>query len=155
MNLCTWCNFSENEKRWLLTENLSWYVFLADKQDYVGHCILVLKRHCGCLSNLTDNEWIELKHLIVQLENCFKVTLNAELFNWSCLLNDFYKSSEPNPHLHLHVRPRYKQSVSLNGKLYYDEEFGHHYDNHKGNQISDQDRNILYKKLKQGLGNLD
>lgn len=57
-----------------------------------------------------------------------------DICNWSCLLNDFYKITAPNPHLHLHVRPRYKNPFLLNGTQYIDEDFGHHYNLCKGDQ---------------------
>ena len=59
MSKCEWCDYKENE--WLLHKSLHWSVYLADVQDYVGRCILVLNRHCGSLSELDISEWIELK----------------------------------------------------------------------------------------------
>ena len=38
-------------------------------------------------------------------------------------MNNFYKESEPNPHLHIHVRPRYDKPVMVNGSTYIDSEF--------------------------------
>ena len=40
MSKCEWCDYKENE--WLLHRSLDWSVYLADVQDYVGRCILVL-----------------------------------------------------------------------------------------------------------------
>jgi len=40
MNMCEWCDYKDNE--WLLYRSLHWSVYLADVQDYVGRCILVL-----------------------------------------------------------------------------------------------------------------
>ena len=128
MEMCNWCNLTAEEQKWKLTESYSWIVYLADKQDYIGRCVIVLKRHCASLSELTDEEWMDLKRIIDKLESSFKDTLGANLSNWSCLLNDFYKSENPNPHLHLHFRPRYKNPIVLNGNEYVDKEFGHHYD---------------------------
>ncbi len=151
MDICSWCNLSDEEKKWLLIEDENWSVYLADKQDYIGRCILVLNRHCGSLSELTDDEWMDLKHIIKRIENCFRTVLGAELFNWSCLLNDFYKKTNPNPHMHLHVRPRYKNPFSLNGIQYIDEEFAHHYNPRKENIIDINERKILYNILKEKL----
>ena len=77
MQNCDWCNLSEKDRKWLLIENTSWAVYLADRQDYPGRCILVLKRHCSCLSDLTAAEWIDLKPLVDRLEHCFKETLSS------------------------------------------------------------------------------
>ena len=42
-------------------------------------------------------------------------------------MNSFYKETAPDPHLHIHVRPRYDKPVMLNESIYTDSEFGHHY----------------------------
>lgn len=148
MDRCSWCNLSDEEQKWKLIENETWVVFLADKQDYIGRCVISIKRHCSSLAELTDKEWLDLKSLINKLEYTLKEVLGADLLNWSCLLNDFYKNDDPNPHLHLHVRPRYKNSLFLNGNEYVDSEFGHHYDNKRECSFTDEEIKALYLKLK-------
>lgn len=123
MEHCDWCNLSEEDKRFQVYESTFWSVFLSDEQDYIGRCILVLKRHCSSMAELTDDEWKELRDLICKVETCLKTVLGATLCNWSCLMNSFYKESEPNPHLHIHVRPRYDKPVMVNGSAYIDSEF--------------------------------
>ena len=59
MRGCEWCAYKDTE--WLLYQSLHWSVYLADRQDYVGRCILVLNRHCDSLSELDVPEWMELK----------------------------------------------------------------------------------------------
>ena len=135
MSGCEWCDYKENE--WLLYKSLHWSVYLADIQDYVGRCILVLNRHCGSLSELDISEWIELKTIIDRLECIYKEVLGAELSNWSCLLNNFY------------VRPRYKNAVVINNHLYIDTEFAHHYALKKESLLLDDDRQMLYALMKE------
>ena len=151
MDNCTWCNISEEEKKYLIVQSQYWSVYLADKQDYIGRCILVLNRHCESLSKLDDEEWAELKVLIERLETAITSSLGANMFNWSCLMNDFYKSETPNPHLHIHVRPRYNTPVIINGKEYFDEEFAHHYDNHKRNKLTEDEKETIYSLIKDAL----
>ncbi|MBO4887190.1 MAG: HIT family protein [Firmicutes bacterium] len=151
MTKCDWCNLSEEDKKYLLYDTGCWSVFLADEQDYIGRCILVLKRHCNSLSELKDNEWGELHDLICQVETCLKAVLGATLCNWSCLMNDFYKESEPDPHLHIHVRPRYNKPLILNGNTYTDSEFGHHYAVNKSMEISAEDKEKVFCRLKEWL----
>ena len=146
MNGCKWCDYKENEC--LLYQSLHWSVYLADIQDYVCRCILVLNRHCGSLPELDISEWIELKTIIDRLECIFREVLGAELSNWSCLLNNFYKEAIPNPHLHIHVRPRYKNAVVINNHSYTDAEFAHHYALKKESLLPDDDRQILYAQMK-------
>ena len=149
MEQCDWCNLSQEDKRFQVCESKTWLVFLADRQDYIGRCILVLKRHCNALSDLTDDEWDELRNLIGTIEACLKTVLGATLCNWSCLMNDFYKQPAPNPHLHIHVRPRYDKPVVLNGNTYTDSEFGHHYAVNKSGVIPSKDKEEIYARLKE------
>ena len=151
MNNCDWCNLSKEDKQFMIYESKSWFVFLSDEQDYIGRCILVLKRHCASLSQLTDNEWNELHVLICKIETCLKAVLGATLCNWSCLMNNFYKDSNPNPHLHIHVRPRYDKPVLINGNTYIDDEFGHHYALNKNGVISIKDKQEIFIRLKEWL----
>jgi diadenosine tetraphosphate (Ap4A) HIT family hydrolase len=151
MDNCDWCSLSEKDRQFQLFESRYWYVFLADEQDYIGRCILVLKRHCGSLSELTDGEWDELRELIRKVEACLKAVLGAVVCNWSCLMNSFYKESAPDPHLHIHVRPRYDKPVALGGNVYTDGEFGHHYALRKSGAIPAGDREEVFSRLKEWL----
>ena len=108
----------------------------------------MLNRHCGSLSGLDRSEWMELKTIIDRLELVYKEVLGAELCNWSCLLNNFYKEAVPNPHLHIHVRPRYKNAVEVNNHAYIDTEFAHHYALKKESVLLDDDRQMLYTLMK-------
>ena len=151
MENCDWCNLSEEDKRFQVYESTFWSVFLSDEQDYIGRCILVLKCHCGSMTELTDGEWEDLRNLICKVEICLKTVLGATLCNWSCLMNSFYKETEPNPHLHMHVRPRYDEPVMVNGNTYIVSEFGHHYAVNKSGAISVKDKEAVFIQLKEWL----
>ena len=151
MDNCSWCNLSEEDKQFQVYESALWSVFLSDEQDYIGRCILVLKRHCGSMSELTDDEWEELRKIVYKVETCLKASLGATLCNWSCLMNSFYKESDPNPHLHIHVRPRYDKPVMINGSTYIDSEFGHHYAKSKRGSIPVKDKKEVFHLLKEWM----
>ena len=82
----------------------------------------MLKRHCGSLSELTDDEWNELHNLICKVETCLKT-----------------------------VRPRYDKPVVINGNTYIDSEFGHHYAMNKSGIIPDKDKEAVFNMLKEWL----
>ena len=148
MENCVWCNLSEEDKQYQVYETAFWSVYLSDEQDYIGRCILVVKRHCSSMSEMNEDEWEDLRKLICKVETCLKMVLGAALCNWSCLMNSFYKESEPDPHLHIHVRPRYDKPGMVNGNIYTDSEFGHHYAVKKDGEISDKDRETVFIQLK-------
>lgn len=151
MNTCEWCNLSDEDKKYLLFQTEYWQIFLADKQDYIGRCIILSKRHIGALSELTVTEWIDLKDVIDKLEKGISISFGATMFNWSCLMNDFFKSDIPNPHLHIHLRPRYKNPITIDGKQFYDVEFAHRYDNKKLSSVSQKEFESIYFTLKSTL----
>ena len=66
-------------------------------------------------------------------------------------MNSFYKESEPDPHLHIHVRPRYDEPVIVNGNAYIDSEFGHHYTVNKSRSIPAEDKEEVFARLKEWL----
>lgn len=127
-NLCEFCNLSEKDRKYLLYENDSWDLYLADRQNYIGRCIIVCRRHCRDISDLTDYEWISFKKLVVQFEHIIGDTLCTDMFNLACLMNDEYKKEKPDPHLHFHLIPRYSKPVKIGNSLFYDREWAHHYD---------------------------
>lgn len=151
MGVCELCNISDADRKLLLYENAYWSIYLANKQDYVGRCIIVLKRHCGSLSELTVNEWCSFKDITSSVENMLKNELSATMFNWSCLMNDAYKSIIPNPHVHFHVRPRYAASVSIGDISFIDTDFAHHYNNKSENKLNEEQKNKLFCYLKQKI----
>lgn len=148
MESCIFCNLSNEDKKWLLYENEDWTVYLADHQDYAGRCIVVCKQHCSSISELNICQWTSLKVIINSLESMLKYELGATMYNWSCLMNDAYKSDKPNPHIHFHVRPRYKEPVLLDHSEYIDHEFAHHYINNHTIQITEETANYIYSQLK-------
>lgn len=147
MSKCCWCNLTPEEKRYLISENQFWALYLADEQSYVGQCVLILQRHCHSLSELTKDEWDVLHMMITKLETCQKMVLGADLCNWSCLMNSFFKNTNPDPHVHIHCRPRLKNPVVIGSKQYRDDEFGHHYDAQKISQVTNEDRDLLFKQI--------
>ena len=42
VEMCGWCNLTEKEKRWLLADTEYWSIYLADEQDYIGRCLVIL-----------------------------------------------------------------------------------------------------------------
>ncbi len=112
----------------IIYETDFWKVVLFPNQVYLGRCVIVLKRDCGEMSNLTPDEWMDFhKNVVQKLEYAFKKAFNATMFNWCCLMNHAFQSKNPKPHVHWHFIPRYKEDVEFAGKKFQDLEFAHHY----------------------------
>jgi len=128
-----------------------WEIELCSNQYYVGRCIITLKRACGDLAELKNEEFLDLLNIIKNLENTIRKMFKATMFNWSCLMNDDYKAENPTPQVHFHVRPRYKSKVEINGEIFEDKEFAHHYNNEGKREVSQEILNEIIKRIKENL----
>jgi len=93
-------------------------------QEFVGYCIISGNKQN--LSELKEEEWIELGILEKELERVCKKVFNATMFNFSCLMNNAYRDNEI-PHTHFHFMPRYKEPLILFNKKYIDKHFGYNF----------------------------
>lgn len=99
-------------------------IFVDWCQEFPGQCIISSNKES--LSDLSDEEWIELGKLEKELERICKKVLNATMFNFACLMNNAYKDNEK-PHVHFQFIPRYKNNMSLFNKVYKDKHFGYNF----------------------------
>lgn len=93
-------------------------------QDHPGYCIITCNKET--LSELNEEEWLELGELEKKLETITKKLFDATMFNFACLMNNAYKDNEI-PHVHFHFVPRYKNALKLFGKIYKDKHFGYNF----------------------------
>lgn len=94
---CGYCEKS-NEGKDFIYETKYWRVFLWPDQGYLGRCVVVLNRHCGSLAELKPEEITDFIKIVKNLEFALKRSFNATMFNWTCLMNEAYRSNPPNPH---------------------------------------------------------
>lgn len=106
-----------------LYKSNNWEVAFVDWcQEFPGQCILSSNKES--LSDLSNDEWIELGILEKELERVCKKLFNSTMFNFACLMNNAYKDNEK-PHVHFQFIPRYKNELKLFGKVYKDKHFGY------------------------------
>lgn len=109
----------------ILYKSNNWEVVFVDWcQEFPGQCILSSNKES--LSDLSNNEWIELGILEKELERVCKKLFNSTMFNFACLMNNAYRDNEK-PHVHYHFVPRYKNELKLFGKVYKDKHFGYNF----------------------------
>lgn len=107
-------------------ETQYWKIVLIPNQLYLGRSVLVLKRPCGDLADLSQTEVLDFFELVKKLQNALKMAFGATMFNWECLMNNAYLSDPPKPQVHWHFRARYKDMVEFAGQRFSDPNFGHH-----------------------------
>ena len=108
-----------------LYKGKTWEVVFVDWcQEFVGDCIISCSKES--LSELTDEDWIELGKLEKELERISKKLFDATMFNFACLMNNAYRDNEK-PHVHFHFIPRYKNELKIFNKIYRDRHFGYNF----------------------------
>lgn len=121
-----------------------------------------ISKHLDTTQGIEELTADDLKSMIVSMQQSglspnsiksYSITLKAFL-SW-CNSEDIttlnmakYKGEAPNPHLHIHVRPRYKNAIVINDNSYEDTEFTHHYALKKESLLLDDDRQTLYALMK-------
>jgi len=123
---CEPCRYLKDNNR-LLFETKYWKVFVIDEQAFLGRTAVILKRHCHSLPELTEPEWQEFKEVVSKLEQAVKQAFGMEVANWACLMNHAFRTNIANPHVHWHLRPRYRHPVEFAGKTFTDPDFGEMY----------------------------
>lgn len=93
-------------------------------QLYLGRQVVTMKARRSSLSEVTAEEWADFGRVVKKIEDVVKETFGAEYFNWGCFINDAYKSENPEPQVHWHVRPRYRNPVTFADIEFVDEAFG-------------------------------
>ncbi|MDO8571847.1 MAG: HIT family protein [bacterium] len=132
----------------IIHESLHWRVILMPDQTYLGRSVVVLKRKCGDLAEVTHEEILDfMDSVVIRLENAFRVAFGATMFNWTCLMNNAYLEEIPDPQVHWHFRPRYRKPVEFEGELFSDQNFGHHYELDVEKLISKELREEIVKKV--------
>ncbi len=134
----------------LFYETQYWLIFLAPNQSNIGTCVIALKRHCGSLSGLKEEEWIDFGKTVKQIESSLKKAFNPTLFNWGALMNTDYMNEKPDPHIHWHFIPRYRQKVEFGGLIFEDLYFGSMHPR-PVLEISENARQMIIGKIKENL----
>ncbi|HSX01897.1 MAG TPA: HIT family protein [Candidatus Saccharimonadia bacterium] len=147
---CQVCDVIQDDPRRLLTTE-HWLISLAVDQGYLGRAWVTLRQHKGDLAELAPVEWTELHEVIRRYEAAVRAAFGAQLFNWSCLMNDAFKATHPAPHVHWHVRPRYDRPVQVEGVEFADPNFAHHYDRQYIRPVDEAMQQAIMRQIKTHL----
>lgn len=147
---CTYCEPGEFE-RYRITETAHWVVFLNPQQGYLGRCTIAARRHVGDIAELTAQEWSDLHSVLKELEAVIRSSFGAEMFNLTSMMNNAYGGDSPDPHVHWHLRPRYRRPVEFCGITFTDPQFAKHYDRTHDMTIPEEAKGEIVKRIKDAL----
>lgn len=150
MSECFACDYAKNPA-YLILETKHWKVYLADNQAYLGRAIVNLKEHKSKLSDLSSEEWADYIEIVKRLEPAYKNAFSAEPLNWGCFMNNAFQNNPPNPHVHWHIFPRYKDTQIINGEEFTDKLYGFFYDDALNRKLSADTYKTIVNQLKATL----
>jgi diadenosine tetraphosphate (Ap4A) HIT family hydrolase len=84
----------------VVRESRHWRTFVNRNQDLLGKTIVALRRHEEQVTAVTAEEWAELRDEVRWVTERLRATFRPDHFNYAFLMN-------ADPHVHLHVLPRY------------------------------------------------
>lgn len=88
---------------------------------------LTSRQHVGETEDLGFEAWMELRHVIWRLRGMAVNGLGATHMTHAFLMNNAYAEDPPCPHVHAHVRPRYRDRQIIDGIVFSDSAFGSHH----------------------------
>ena len=94
-----------------------WIVSLNINQNLLGKVILVLNRHFEDVTGLSSEEWGALHDDLGRVRSAIDQLFAPDHYNFDFLMN-------VDPHVHLHVMPRYASSRNWLGEIFTDSHFG-------------------------------
>ncbi len=112
------CPFCKLEDMPLLIKKYKfWRLVLADSQQLIGWCHIILNRHVEYYENLSSEEMKELQIVLKDHRNAMKTLFAPDHYNLMHM-GDMIR------HFHFHIVPRYKTSRSFHGKEFIDPDWG-------------------------------
>ena len=109
-----------------LVDSGIWRVELNPNQQHLGRTFVGLREHKPDLANLTEEEFLDFRRIVISLEVGVRAAFQADLFNWMCLMNNAKRDNQ-DTHVHWHVVPRYSAPVEFNGHIYTDDAWPRQY----------------------------
>ena len=129
---CITCTVPEHDDR-IIAFSECFKILLHPDQTSIGSVIIASRRHVGRISDFIEKELKEFGEIVSVFEPALENAFGAELINIYYQRNWAYRSlnpdppfkeGKPNPHVHLHVIPRYSVPISFEGEEWFDPEFG-------------------------------
>jgi diadenosine tetraphosphate (Ap4A) HIT family hydrolase len=125
----------------VLWETPLWLVVLNRNQNLLGKTMIVLRRPCQRVAELTAGEWSELQTQLIEVTRRLDGAFAPDHYNYAFLQN-FDRQ------VHLHVIPRYEATREFAGRRFDDPDYPDHYGvPMPERRLSDDERDALIGAL--------
>ncbi len=107
---CAFCRFYK-ERNKVIFENGHFFARFDDYPVSSGHAHVVLKRHAVSFSDLTNEEWAQLKPALSEVIKIIEKTNPKRPDGYNIGLNEGVAAGRTIDHFHIHIIPRYSGDV--------------------------------------------
>src|SRR5437764_14172789 len=94
-----------------------WIIAMNRNQNLLGKTVLVLRRPCTAVVDLTPEEWSSLHREVKWVTAALARLFQPDQFNYAFLMN-------LDAQVHLHVVPRYSADRTWHGMTFHDPDWG-------------------------------
>lgn len=105
---CVFCELRNRNDRPIRARTKSFFAVDDKYPVNIGHTLLIPFRHTSRLRDLTVEEFVDLKEILEMIQDQL-IAQSAEGFNIG--VNEGEVAGQTEPHLHIHVIPRYAGDV--------------------------------------------
>jgi diadenosine tetraphosphate (Ap4A) HIT family hydrolase len=106
---CKYCDKDYQKSSRTVLENEHFFANYDNHPVNLGHMKLIPKRHVNSLCELTDQEFVAMKDMIIKTKELIDKEHHPDGYNIG--VNEGEAAGQTVFHLHLHVIPRYKGDV--------------------------------------------
>ncbi len=135
--LCHTCNALDTAPDSLVIfRSEFWGVTLHPDQLYLGRVYVTLLDHIPEREDLSPEQVLGWHETLKRYRTMAQKAFGAAYITEATLMNNAYQHDPPHPHVHSHVRPRYREPFHLEGwnVTFGDPNFGHHHIHGEGNE---------------------
>jgi ATP adenylyltransferase len=105
-NTCVFCDAPKNNDPLILREEPTCFAIMNRFPYTTGHCMVAPYRHVGDLSEIDDQEFIQIMSLVKTMVNAVRDAMNPQGFNVGCNIGSVAGAGIAD-HLHIHIVPRW------------------------------------------------
>ena len=140
MPICNLCGLT----RGVVLDNAHWTMAVNENQATLGRVFFALKRHETDVTALSADERESLWRFLAEAKEALAALFAPDHFNYMFLMN-------LDPHVHMHIFPRYAAAREFAGQSFADSRYGDHYDPAEGRPLDDSTREALVSALRHEL----
>jgi diadenosine tetraphosphate (Ap4A) HIT family hydrolase len=137
MITCRLCAPSEG----VVLQNGFWTLVVNENQGTLGRLFFALNRHETDVTALTPDEQLSLWGFAREAKEALITLFAPDHFNYLFHMNI-------DPHVHMHIYPRYRTERGFDGDVFPDSRFGDHYDSAEVHRLGEASRENLAALLR-------